>query len=327
MSSSEMRYVNFPQPGSPDVLELKRGPIPSPKDGEVLIRVEAAGVNRPDLAQRQGKYPPPPDASPVLGLEVAGTVVKASGPWREGDRVCALVHGGGYAEYCVASAAHCLPIPAGISIEEAAGFCETYFTVWANVFQIGRLQAGMSFLVHGGSSGIGTTAIQLAKAFGARVFATAGSAEKCAACTELGADAAINYKEQDFVTEVARLTGGAGVNLVLDMVAGSYTARNLDCLAKDGRIVQIAVQQGAEVTLNMAKVMQKRAWITGSTLRPRTVGEKAAIALGLREKVLPLWEQGKVRVVIDRVFPFDQVKEAHRYLEAGQHVGKVILKV
>lgn len=321
-----MRYVNYSGPGGPDVLEIKEGPQPVPREDEVLIRVEAAGVNRPDLAQRQGKYPAPADASPVLGLEVAGTVVKGAGPWREGDRVCALVHGGGYAEYCVASASHCLPIPAGISFEAAAGFCETYFTVWANVFQIGRLAAGESFLVHGGSSGIGTTAVQLAKAFGARVFATAGSAEKCQACLDLGADAAINYREQDFVAEVAKLTSGAGVNLILDMVAGLYTPRNLECLARDGRIVQIAVQQGAEVTLNMAKVMQKRAWITGSTLRPRTVAEKAAIAAGLREKVLPLWEQGIVRVVIDKVFPFEQVVEAHRHLEAGQHVGKVILK-
>ena len=274
-----MKYIQVTQPGPPEVLELAEGPTPMPGRGEVLIRVEAAGVNRPDALQRAGKYPPPPGASPILGLEVAGTVADAApdARWREGDRVCALVPGGGYAEYCLAPGVQCLPVPRGVSMQEAAGIPETFFTVWANVFQLGHLAAGERFLVHGGTSGIGTTAIQLANAFGATVFATAGSEAKCAAAVELGAERAINYKELDFVTEFGE------VDLILDMVGAPYTPRNLDVLAARGRLVQIAVQQGAQATVNLAKVMQKRLTITGSTMRPRTVAEKGAIASELRE--------------------------------------------
>jgi len=273
-------------------------------------------VNRPDIVQRQGKYPPPPGASPILGLEVAGTVVST------GARVCALVPGGGYAEYCVTPESHCLPVPQGLSMEEAAGIPETFFTVWANVFQIGGLRAGERFLVHGGTSGIGTTAIQLARAFGATVYSTAGSDDKCRACERLGADRAINYREQDFAKELR-----GAVDVVLDMVGGSYTARNIDCLAPRGRLVQIAVQDGMEATINLAKIMQKRATLTGSTMRPRTVEEKAQIARELKEHVWPLLESGKVKVLVDRIFPLDEAAEAHRHLESGAHVGKVILKV
>jgi putative PIG3 family NAD(P)H quinone oxidoreductase len=295
--------------------------VPGP--GEVLIRVAAAGVNRPDLMQRAGKYPPPPGASPILGLEVAGTVGVAAhdSGWREGDRVCALVHGGGYAEYCLAPGVQCLPVPQGLSMEEAAGIPETFFTVWANVFQIGHLKAGERFLVHGGTSGIGTTAIQLARAFGATVFTTAGSEEKCRACLSLGAERAINYKELDFAKEFSE------IDLILDIVGAAYTPRNLEVLAMRGRLVQIAVQKGVEATVNLARVMQKRLTVTGSTLRPRPVAEKGAIANELRERVWPLLESGKVNVLVDRVFPLDQAAEAHRYLESGTHIGKVILSV
>ena len=317
-----MYFVDVPQPGPPEVLRIDESPIPSPGDGEVLIRVEAAGVNRPDLLQRQGSYPPPPGASPILGLEVAGTVAAAPAQsrWKEGDRLCALVPGGGYAEYCVAPDAHCLPMPAGLSMEEAAGIPENYFTVWANVFQIGGLQSGERILVHGGASGIGTTAIQLAREFGATVFATAGTAEKCRACEALGARA-INYREQDFVAEAR------GVDLILDMVGAPYAPRNIECLAPRGRLVQIAVQQGAAATVNLAKIMQKRLTVTGSTMRPRTVADKAQIARDLEKHVWPLLESGRVRVIVDRVFPFADVVSAHRYLEAGAHIGKVILSL
>ncbi len=318
-----MKYIQVTQPGPPEVLELAECPTPMPGRGEVLIRVEAAGVNRPDVLQRAGKYPPPPGASPILGLEVAGTVADAApdARWREGDRVCALVPGGGYAEYCLAPGVQCLPVPRGLSMEEAAGIPETFFTVWANVFQLGHLAAGERFLVHGGTSGIGTTAIQLANAFGATVFATAGSEAKCAAAVELGAERAINYKELDFVTELGE------VDLVLDMVGAPYTPRNLDVLAARGRLVQIAVQQGAQATVNLAKVMQKRLTITGSTMRPRTVAEKGAIASELRERVWPLLESREVKVIVDRVFPLAEAAAAHRYLESGAHIGKLILSV
>ena len=311
-----MRYIECAGTGGPEVLRVTEGPRPEPGVGEVLIRVEAAGVNRPDIVQRQGKYPPPPGASPILGLEVAGTVVAT------GARVCALVPGGGYAEYCVTPESHCLPVPQGLSMEEAAGIPETFFTVWANVFQIGGLKAGERFLVHGGTSGIGTTAIQLARAFGATVYATAGSDDKCRACERLGADRAINYREQDFAKELR-----GAVDVVLDMVGGSYTPRNIDCLAPRGRLVQIAVQDGMEATINLAKIMQKRITVTGSTMRPRTVDEKAQIARELKEHVWSLLESGKVKVLVDRVFPLDEAAEAHRHLESGTHVGKVILKV
>jgi putative PIG3 family NAD(P)H quinone oxidoreductase len=324
-----MKFVAVPQPGGPEALQIAEGPVPSPGDGEVLIHVEAAGVNRPDLLQRQGKYPPPPGASPVLGLEVAGTIA-AAGPasrWKAGDRVCALTPGGGYAEYCVTPGTHCLPVPAGFSMEEAAGIPENYFTVWANVFDIGKLHAGERILIHGGSSGIGTTAIQLAHVFGATVYATAGSDAKCAACVQLGANAAIDYHRQDFVQEIRTLTDGAGVNLVLDMVGAPYAPRNLECLAHGGRLIQIAVQHGAEATINLARVMQKRLTITGSTMRPRSVADKARIATELEDRVWPRLAKRAVRVLVDRVFPLAEVAEAHRYLEAGAHIGKVILSV
>jgi putative PIG3 family NAD(P)H quinone oxidoreductase len=311
-----MRYVDASTPGGPEVLRIVEGPPPEPRAGEVLIRVEAAGVNRPDLLQRQGKYPPPPGASPILGLEVAGTIVGT------GERVCALAPGGGYAEYCAVPAAHCLPVPRGLSMEETAGIPETFFTVWANVFQIGGLKAGEAILIHGGTSGIGTTAIQLARAWGAHVFATAGSDEKCRACERLGAERAVNYREQDFAAEFK-----GAMDLVLDMVGGPYLARNIECLRAFGRLVEIAVQQGAEGTVNLAKIMQKRITVTGSTMRPRTVEDKARIASELRERVWPLLEVGEVKVQVDRVFPFEEAAEAHRYLEAGGHVGKVILRL
>ncbi len=318
-----MKYIHFDQPGTADVLHLAEMPAPSPGPGEVLIRVAAAGVNRPDLAQRAGKYPPPPGASPVLGLEVAGTVAAAApdSGWQEGDQVCALVPGGGYAEYCAAPGVQCLPIPRGLSPTEAAGIPETFFTVWANVFQIGQLAKGERFLVHGGTSGIGTTAIQLARAFEAVPFATAGSDAKCQVCVDLGAERAVNYREEDF-TKVLR-----EIDLILDMIAGDYTARNIEVLAPRGRLVQIAVQQGANVTINIAKVMQKRITVTGSTMRPRPIAEKAAIARELHLQVWPLLESGAVKVLVDRVFPLAEAAEAHRYLDSGTHVGKVILAV
>jgi putative PIG3 family NAD(P)H quinone oxidoreductase len=318
-----MKYIQVTQPGPPEVLQLAECPTPMPGRGEVVIRVEAAGINRPDVLQRAGKYPPPPGASHILGLEVAGTIADAApdSRWHEGDRVCALVPGGGYAEYCLAPGVQCLPVPHGLSMQEAAGIPETFFTVWANVFQLGHLAAGERFLVHGGTSGIGTTAIQLANAFGATVFATAGSDEKCRVAVELGAERAINYKELDFVAEFGE------VDLVLDMVGAPYTPRNLDVLAARGRLVQIAVQQGAQATVNLAKVMQKRLTITGSTMRPRTVGEKGAIASELRERVWPLLESREVKVVVDRVFPLADAAAAHRYLESGAHIGKVILSM
>lgn len=324
-----MRAVHVSQPGGPERLLIGDEPIPTPRGNEVLIEIHAAGVNRPDLAQRAGKYPPPPGASPLLGLEVAG-IVTARGETATleiGATVCALVPGGGYAEYCVAPESHCLPIPAGLSFPAAAGIPETFFTVWANVFQLGRLTAGERFLVHGGASGIGTTALQLAHAFGAEVFVTAGTDEKCAACVKLGADWAINYKTADFDTEIARLTEKRGVDVILDMIGGSYTPRNLHCLAPKGRLVQIATMEASETTLDLRLLLQKRLTITGSTLRPRTVEDKAVIAAALREKVWPLLDAGQVRVVIDRVFDLADVRLAHEHLERGGHIGKVILRV
>lgn len=329
-----MSLITCPQPGPPEALRLGTAPIPEPGPGELLIRVLAAGVNRPDLLGRKGLYPPPPGASPILGLEVAGEVA-GIGPGattgmgdrerKVGDLVCALVPGGGYAEYCLAPASHCLPIPRGLSIEEAAGIPETFFTVWANVFERGRLAPSETFLVHGGTSGIGTTAIQLARSFGARVFATAGTDEKCAACLGLGAEAAINYKTRDFVAEGRRLTGDKGFDLILDMVGGSYFPRNLQCLAIDGRLVQIAVQQGSEVSFNLAQLMTRRLTVTGSTLRPRSIEEKARIARGVHDFAWPLLEAGKVKVLIYRTFPLAQAADAHRLMEGGSHIGKIIL--
>jgi NADPH2:quinone reductase len=322
-----MRFVGLTGPGGPEVLELRPMPTPLPGPHEVVIKVDAAGINRPDILQRQGKYPPPPGASAVLGLEVAG-VVAATGAHsglQVGAAVCALVPGGGYAEYCLVPGAHCLPVPRGFSMLQAGGIAETFFTVWANVFQIGGLQRGELFLVHGGAGGIGTTAIQLAHARGAQVFTTAGTDEKCARCVALGADHAFNYKTQDFVAEIKRITDGRGVDVILDMVAGEYAERNINSLAMRGRLVQIAVQKGAQVSVNLAKIMQKRLLVTGSTLRPRSIEEKAAIAQELKAQVWPLLEAGEVKVIIDRTFPCAQVRQAHEYFESGAHVGKVIL--
>ncbi len=315
--------------GDTDQLRIEEAERPTPADGEVLIRVHAAGVNRPDLAQRRGTYPPPPGASPILGLEVAGEVVQvgSGASLKLGEKVCALVPGGGYAEYCAVPASHCLPVPEGFSYEEAAGIPETFFTVWANVFQIGRLTSGEKFLVHGGASGIGTTAIQLARAFGATVFTTAGTDEKCAACLKLGAHHAFNYRREDFAAEIAHLTEKRGVDLILDMVAGDYTPRNIKSLARLGRLVHIAALQGADVKVNIFEIMSKRLTITGSTMRPRSNDDKALIARELHERVWPLLERGEVKPVIDRVFSLQDVKAAHDYLEAGDHVGKVILKL
>jgi NADPH:quinone reductase len=324
----QMRYIDTAAPGGPEVLTLATGEVPRPAAGEVLIRVAAAGVNRPDILQRTGNYPPPPGASLILGLEVSGTIA-AVGPdvaeWRAADPVCALVAGGGYAEYCVAPAPQCLPVPAGLSVIDAAGLPETFFTVWSNVFDRGRLAAGESVLVHGGSSGIGTTAIQLACAFGARVFTTAGSSEKCAVCVELGAERAIDYRQEDFTVVVKEATQGRGVDVILDMVGGPYVEKNLRALAVEGRLVQIAFLQGSKVSLDLVHVMVRRQTITGSTLRPRPVADKAAIARSLREKVWPLIEAGKVRPVIDRTFPLAEAAEAHRLMESSRHIGKILL--
>ena len=325
---AEMRAIEIKQPGGPEVLVPTRRPVPQPAKGEVLIKVAAAGVNRPDMLQRQGAYAPPPGTTDLPGLEVAGEVV-AIGPetprWKVGDRVAALVAGGGYAEYCAAPSPQCLPIPGNLTMIEAAALPETFFTVWTNVFERGRLQAGETFLVHGGSSGIGTTAIQLASRSGSRVFATAGSPEKCSKCRELGASVAIDYKIEDFVKVVERETGGKGVDLILDMVGGDYINRNLQCLAVDGRLVQIAFLKGAKAEINLASVMVKRQTITGSTLRPRTVAQKGAIARALEEKVWPLVAAGEVRPQIHATFPLEQAIEAHRLMETSAHVGKIML--
>jgi NADPH2:quinone reductase len=325
----KMRFVGLAGPGGPEVLEIRSMPTPAPRAHEVLIKVHAAGINRPDILQRQGKYPPPPGASPVLGLEVAGVVAAAGAEAAldVGAEVCALVPGGGYAEYCLAPGAHCLPVPQGLSLLQAGGIPETFFTVWANVFQIAALKRGELFLVHGGAGGIGTTAIQLAHARGAQVFTTAGTDDKCATCVALGADHAFNYKTQDFVEEIKRITDGRGVDVILDMVGGDYAEKNLNCLALRGRLVQIAVQKGAMASLNLAKIMQKRLIVTGSTLRPRSIEEKAALAQELKADVWPLLEGGKVKVIVDRIVPFTQVRAAHEYFEGGAHVGKVILNM
>jgi NADPH2:quinone reductase len=323
-----MRFIDMTGTGGPEVLTVAEGEVPQPGAGEVLIRVEAAGVNRPDVLQRAGSYPPPPGASRVLGLEVSGTIASCGAGaerWQAGDEVCALVPGGGYAEYCVAPEAHCLKVPRGLGLTEAAGLPETFFTVWSNVFDRGRLTSGETFLVHGGTSGIGTTAIQLAWESGARVFATAGSPEKCAVCIELGAERAIDYRQQYFVSVVKEATGGRGADVILDMVGGPYVEKNLRALAVEGRLVQIAFLQGSKVTLDLVHLMMRRQTITGSTLRPRSVAEKAAIARALHEKVWPLIETGKVRPIIDRIFPLPEAAAAHRLMESSRHVGKILL--
>lgn len=326
-----MKAVEITAFGAPEVLQIAQRERPVPGAGELLIRVAASGVNRPDVLQRQGNYPVPPGASDIPGLEVAGEIVDgdpaalAAEGFQLGDRVCALVAGGGYAEYCVAPVAQCLPVPKGWSELEAAGLPETFFTVWSNVFERGHLQAGETLLVQGGSSGIGVTAIQLAKARGATVIVTVGNAEKAQACLALGADHAINYREQDFVAEVARITDGRGVDVILDMVAGAYVARELDCLAEDGRLVIIAVQGGVKAEVNAGKVLRRRLTITGSTLRPRPLAFKAAIARALRHAVWPLIEQGRIRPVIHGVFPAAQAVRAHALMESNQHIGKILL--
>jgi putative PIG3 family NAD(P)H quinone oxidoreductase len=322
-----MRFIEMNGAGGPEVMTLAEGPAPEPGPDEVLIEVAWAGVNRPDVIQRTGKYPPPPGASPVLGLEVAGKIVKGAGRWKPGDEICALVAGGGYAELCTAPAPQCLPIPKGMSAKEAAALPETFFTVWTNVFERGRLKKGEAILVHGGTSGIGTTAIQLAHAFGARVFATAGSDEKCAFCKKIGADEAINYKTQDFVEEVRRLTGKAGVDLVLDMVGGPYVEKNIRCLGLEGRLVQIAFLQESKVALDLMPMMIRRLTLTGSTLRPRSVAQKGAIAEALKREVWPLLEAGTVRPIVNQTFPLAEAAAAHRLMESSQHIGKILLQV
>jgi len=329
--ASSMQYVALEGAGGPEVMQLVTGPVPAPAAGEVLIRVRAAGVNRPDVAQRQGRYPPPPGASPILGLEVAGEVVAlGSGiaTLRVGERVCALANGGGYAEYCVAPAGQCLPWPRGFDAVHAAALPETYFTVWSNLFQRGGLAAGQAALVHGGTSGIGVTAIQLAKAFGATIYATAGSEEKCAACLRLGADAAIDYRREDFAAAVARLTAGRGVDVILDMVGAAYAARNIASLARDGRLVMIAFLQGSRVEqFDLAPIMMKRLTVTGSTLRPRTTAEKGAIADELRRHVWPLLDAGRCGPVIHAVYPLAEVRAAHVLMESSAHIGKIVLQL
>jgi NADPH2:quinone reductase len=325
-----MRAIEITQPGPPDVLQLCERPIPTLKPGEVLIKVHAAGVNRPDVLQRLGRYPVPPGASDLPGLEVAGEIVDgdlAGSQFKRGDMVCALVQGGGYAEYCAAPLGQCLPLPAGLTPLEAASLPETFFTVWSNVFDRSRLSANETLLVQGGTSGIGVTAIQLATALGHRVFATAGSDEKCRACEALGAERGINYRTEDFAQVVKELTGGKGVDVILDMVGGDYLPREIDCLADDGRIGLIALLGGAKANLDLGQVLRRRLSISGSTLRPRPVEFKAAIAARLQEVVWPLIEQGKVRPVIFRTFPLEQAAEAHALMESSTHVGKIMLKV
>jgi NADPH2:quinone reductase len=323
-----MRAIEITQPGGPEVLQPCERPLPELKPGEILIKVHAAGVNRPDVFQRLGQYPVPPGASDLPGLEVAGEIVdgdlKDSG-FAKGDLVCALVQGGGYAGYCAAPLEQCLPVPQGLSALEAASLPETFFTVWSNVFQRAGLQPGETLLVQGGSSGIGVTAIQVAKALGHRVFATAGSADKCRACEELGAERAINYKEEDFVAVVKELTGGRGVDVVLDMVGGDYVAREVSCLADDGRIVIIALLGGAKANVDLGQVLRRRLTITGSTLRPRPVAFKAQIARELRERVWPLLAAGTIRPVIYKTFPLEAAGEAHALMESSTHVGKIVL--
>jgi NADPH:quinone reductase len=324
-----MKAIVIREPGGPDVLTLSELPAPAPRPEEVLIEVAAAGVNRPDVLQRMGLYPPPPGASNIPGLEVAGEVValgEGVTRWRVGDKVTALTAGGGYAEYAVAHEGSCIRAPEGLGMAEAACIPETFMTVWHNVFERGGLKAGEAFLVHGGSSGIGSTAIQLARHFGARVFATAGSDEKCAYCERLGAERAINYKTGAFAKEIKELTGGRGVDVILDMVGGAYVQDDIACAAEDGRIVQIAFLKGAKVQLDLMPLMLKRLTLTGSTLRPRPPQFKARLAREIEEKALPLLESGAVRIVIDRAFPLAQAADAHRHMETNAHMGKIVLE-
>jgi putative PIG3 family NAD(P)H quinone oxidoreductase len=325
-----MRVIEITEFGGPDVLQIAERPTPAPGPGEVLIKVVAAGVNRPDVVQRYGKYPPPPGASDILGLEVSGHVAALGDgvlQWQEGDAVCALVAGGGYAEYCIAPQAQCLRLPSRLTLVEGAGVPETFFTVWTNVFERGRLRAGETLLVHGGTSGIGTTAIQLGVAFGARVFATAGSEVKVEACQGLGAELAVNYRTTDWVQAFRHATSDRGMDVVLDIVGGDYVPQNLDVLAVEGRLVQIAFLKSSRVEIDLMQVMRRRLTITGSTLRPRSPEEKGAIAGQLAEHVWPLFEDGRVRPVIHAEFPLDRAADAHRMMEQSQHIGKIVLVV
>jgi NADPH2:quinone reductase len=325
-----MRAIEISAPGGPEVLRVTQRPVPVPAANEVLIEVAAAGVNRPDVLQRKGGYPPPPGASDIPGLEVAGTIIATgagANKWKTGDRVCALVTGGGYAEYVTAPAPQCLPIPRGLTLVEAAGLPETFFTVWVNVFERAGLKGSETLLIQGGSSGIGVTAIQMARAFGHRVFVTAGSAEKCTACEKLGASRAINYRTEDFVAVVKELTGGKGVDVILDMVGGDYVPRELACLADDGRLSLIAFLGGTRATIDMTDILRRRLTITGSTLRARSVDVKGAIAQSLEQKVWPLIEAGRIKPVIYRTFRLEEASAAHALMESSAHVGKIILEV
>ena len=324
-----MKYIQIEKHGDPDVLKLNSQAVPDPGPDEVLIRVEAAGVNRPDIMQRKGLYPPPPGATDVLGLEVSGTVEKTGVNVTElkvGSQVCALVSCGGYAEFCLASASICLPIPENISLEHAAGIPETFFTVWTNVFERGHLKSGETLLVHGGSSGIGTTSIQLGKAFGAKVYTTAGTQEKCDYCKNLGADVAINYNENNFEDEIKTLTENRGVDVILDMVGGPYFPKNIKILASEGRLLQIALMQGYKAEVDFRPLLMKRVTLTGSTLRPRSVKEKASIARGLFKEVWPLLDSGIIRPIIHQTFPLEKAADAHRLMESSNHIGKILLK-
>jgi len=327
---AKMRAVEIAKPGGPEVLTPAERALPQPRAGEILVKVAAAGVNRPDVMQRMGRYAPPPDASDLPGLEIAGEVVACGEgvtQWKPGDRICGLTHGGGYAEYCALPAVQALPIPKGLSALEAASLPETFFTVWNNVYDRAKLAPGESLLVQGGSSGIGVTAIQMAVATGNRVFVTAGSDEKCAACVALGAQKAINYRTQDFVAEVNAATQGKGVDVILDMVGGDYVPRELKCLADEGRLVFIAFQRGVKTELDLNEVMRRRLTLTGSTLRPRTVEYKGVVARNLRERFWPLIEAGKIKPQIFKTFPLARAADAHRLMESSEHVGKIVLSV
>ncbi len=326
----QMRAVEIAEPGGPEQLQIAEYPVPEPGAGEVLVRVSHAGINRPDVMQRKGLYPPPPDASPLPGLEVAGEIAAVGADVDTamlGQPVCALANGGGYAEYCTVPAGQCLPVPEGLAMAEAAALPETLFTVWSNLFERAYLAPGETLLVHGGTSGIGTMAIKLAKLFGVTIIVTCGSDKKCTVASDLGADHAINYKEADFVEEVRRITDGKGVHVVLDMIAGDYVPRNLQCLREDGRHVTIAVQGGLKAEVSMVHIMTRRLTLTGSTLRPRSAAFKAAVADELIRHVWPFVADGRLRPVMDRIFPLADASEAHRRMEAGDHVGKIVLEI
>ena len=327
---AKMRAVEISKPGGPEVLKAGERPLPQPKPNEILVKVAAAGVNRPDVLQRMGLYAVPPDASDLPGLEIAGTVAAVGANvkmWKAGDQVCALVHGGGYAEYCVVPEVQALPVPKGLSLTEAGSLPETFFTVYSNVFDRGGLKAGESFLVQGGSSGIGVTAIQMAAAMGARVFTTAGTDEKCAACVKLGAEKAFNYKTGDWAEELKAATGGKGVNVILDMAGGDFVPKELKSLADEGRLVMIAFLRGMKTEIDLSVIMSKRLQITGSTLRPRTVEFKGQVAKSLRERIWPLIEAGKIKPVVYKTFPLAEASEAHKLMETSQHIGKIVLTV